>query len=327
MDSASIDRARRMLHDAPHILLLTHERPDGDALGSLLGAAWMLRAAGHQVSAYSRDGVPASYRFLPGCELIADKLPSAADACVLLDCSDLSRIGEEYASLPCPATLSIDHHQTNSKFAEINLVDPGSSATAELLCELAGPLGLSLTAESATCLLAGVVSDTLGFRTSNVSLRTLETTRRLMEHGANLPAVVEASLHRRSFAAAQYWGAGLGRIQRDGRLVWTALTLQDRAAAGYPGRDDADLINVLATIEDTVVAVMFIEQERGRVKVSWRARNGLDVTAVAAGFGGGGHPAASGATVEGKLEDVQARVLAATREWLHGLDAAPAGGG
>jgi bifunctional oligoribonuclease and PAP phosphatase NrnA len=316
-----------MLHDAAHILLLTHERPDGDALGSLLGAAWMLQTAGHRVSAYSRDGVPASFRFLPGGELIADRLPTAADACVLLDCSDLSRIGEEYTSLPCPPTLNIDHHQTNGRFAEINLVDPKASATAELLCELASPLGLALSPEAATCLLAGVVSDTLGFRTSNVSLRTLATTRRLMESGANLPAVVEASLHRRSFAAAQYWGAGLGRLQREGQLVWTSLTLADRAAAGYPGRDDADLINVLSTIEGTLVAVMFIEQDRRRVKVSWRARNGLDVTSVAAGFGGGGHPAASGATVEGTLEDVQARVLAATGEWLRGVDLAPTGGG
>lgn len=314
-----------MLREAAHVLLLTHERPDGDALGSLLGMAWMLQAAGHRVSAYSRDGVPAAYRFLPGGELIADKLPAAADACVLLDCSDVSRIGEEYAALPCPASLNIDHHLTNGNFAEINLVDPEASATAELLCELAGPLGLAITTEAATCLLAGVVSDTLGFRTSNVTLRTLETARRLMESGANLPAVVEASLHRRSFAAAQYWGAGLGRIRREGPLVWTSLTLEDRAAAGYPGRDDADLINVLSTIEGMVVAVMFVEQERERVKVSWRARNGLDVTTVAASFGGGGHPAASGATVEGMLEAVQGRVLAATREWLRGLDAA--GGG
>ncbi len=316
-----------MLRDAAHILLLTHERPDGDALGSLLGMAWMLQTAGHRVSAYSRDGVPASYRFLPGCELITDKLPESADACVLLDCSDLRRVGDEYASLSCTASLNIDHHQTNDHFAEVNLVDAEASATAELLCELAGPLGLATTTEAATCLLAGVVSDTLGFRTSNVSLRTLETTRRLMESGANLPAIVEASLHRRSFAAAQYWGAGLGRIRREGQLVWTALNLVDRAAAAYPGRDDADLINVLSTIEGSVVAILFVEQERGRVKVSWRARNGLDVTSVAAGFGGGGHPAASGATVEGTLEDVEGRVLAATREWLRGLDSASAGGG
>ena len=109
--------------------------------------------------------------------------------------------------------------------------------------------------------------------------------------------------------------------------MWTALSLADRAAAGYPGRDDADLINILSTIEGTAVAVMFVEQDLERTKVSWRARNGADVSALAARFGGGGHPAAAGATVQGTLDDVQARVIAATREWLRGHTPTLPGGG
>ena len=327
MDNSTVERARRALHEAGHILLLTHERPDGDALGSLLGMAWMLQAAGRRVSAVSRDGVPASYRFLPGSEMVSDKLPAAADACLLLDCSDANRIGEFATPLPFPATVNIDHHVTNTLFAEINLVDAESSATAEVVCDLAEALGLAFSPQAATCLLTGVVSDTLGFRTSNVGLRTMATTRRLMEAGANLPAIVEASLFRRSFAATRYWAAGLARLQREDMLVWTTLSLADRSAAGYPGRDDADLINILSTIEGTAVAVMLVEQDVERTKVSWRARNGADVSALAARFGGGGHPAAAGATVQGALEDVQARVIAATREWLRSLTPTLPGGG
>ena len=327
MDKSSVERARRALREAGHILLLTHERPDGDALGSLLGMSWMLQAAGRRVSALSRDGVPASYRYLPGSETVSDKLPAAADVCVLLDCSDANRIGEFATPLPFPATVNIDHHVTNTLFAEVNLVDAESSATAEVVSELAEGLGLALSPQAATCLLAGVVSDTLGFRTSNVGLRTMATTRRLMEAGANLPAIVEASLHRRSFAATRYWAAGLARLQREDALVWTSLSLADRAAAGYPGRDDADLINILSTIEGTAMAVVLVEQDPQRTKVSWRARNGVDVSALAALFGGGGHPAAAGATVQGGLEDVQARVIAATREWLRGLTPTLPGGG
>ncbi|MCX6025157.1 MAG: DHH family phosphoesterase [Chloroflexi bacterium] len=327
MDKSIVERVRRTLHEAGHVLLLTHERPDGDAMGSLLGMAWMLQAAGRRVSAVSRDGVPGSFRFLPGSEMVSDKLPAAADMCLLLDCSDAHRIGDFPTRLPCPATVNIDHHVTNTHFAEANLVDAEASATAEVVCELAESLDLPLTSQAATCLLTGVVSDTLGFRTSNVSLRTVANTRRLMEAGANLPAIVEASLYRRSFAATRYWAAGLARLQRDGTLVWTALRLADRAAAGYPGRDDADLINVLSTIEGTAVAVVFVEQDPQRTKVSWRARNGADISALAAGFGGGGHPAAAGATVPGALEEVQARVIAATREWLRGHTPTPPSGG
>lgn len=316
MDKGTVERARRALHQAGHILLLTHERPDGDALGSLLGMALMLQTAGRRVSAVSSDGVPASFRFLPGSELVSDKLPAAADVCLFLDCSDANRIGEFAAPLPCPATVNIDHHVTNTLFAEVNLVDAEASATAEVVCELVEALGLAFSPQAATCLLTGVVSDTLGFRTSNVGLRTVANTRRLMEAGANLPAIVEASLYRRSFAATRYWAAGLARLQRDDTLVWTTLSLADRAAAGYSGRDDADLINILSTIEGTAVAVILVEQDLERTKVSWRARNGADVSALAARFGGGGHPAAAGATVQGALDDVQARVIAATREWL-----------
>ena len=327
MDKGTIERARRVLHEAGHILLLTHERPDGDALGSLLGMAWMLQATGRRVSAVSLDGVPSSFRFLPGSESVLDALPAAADVCVLLDCSDANRVGEFATALPCPASVNIDHHVTNTHFAEVNLVDAEASATAEVVCELAEALGLALSPQAATCLLTGLVSDTLGFRTSNVGLRTMANARQLMEAGANLPAIVEASLYRRSFAATRYWAAGLARLQREDTLVWTALSLADRAAAGYPGRDDADLINILSTIEGTAVAVMFVEQDLERTKVSWRARNGADVSALAARFGGGGHPAAAGATVQGTLDDVQARVIAATREWLRAHTPALPGGG
>ncbi len=327
MDKTMVGRARRALHGASHVLLLTHERPDGDALGSLLGMAWMLQAAGRRASPVSRDGVPGSFRFLPGSDRVLDQLPTDADLCLLLDCSDADRIGEFPTPMPRPATINIDHHVTNSRFAEVNLVDPEASATAEVVCELSDSLGLPITAEAASCLLTGLVSDTLGFRTSNVGMRTIANTRRLMEAGADLPAIVEASLYRRSFAATRYWAAGLARIQKDDRLVWTSLSLADRTAAGYPGRDDADLINILSTIEGTDVAVVFVEQDMQRTKVSWRAHNGGDVSALAARFGGGGHPAASGATVPGALDNVQARVIEATREWLRSQAPSRRGGG
>jgi phosphoesterase RecJ-like protein len=133
---------------------------------------------------------------------------------------------------------------------------------------------------------------------------------------------VERSLHRRSFAAVRYWGAGLSRIARDGTIVWTSLTLADRAASGYPGRDDADLVNILSSIDGQEVTVMFIEQDGGKIKISWRVIAGLDVTPLAISFGGGGHPAASGAQLAGTLEDVSAEILRRTKEWLAGAHAA-----
>ncbi len=122
----------------------------------------------------------------------------------------------------------------------------------------------------------------------------------------------------RSFEAVRLWGAGLSRLERDGRLLWTTLTLEDRKAVRYPGRDDADLINLLSAVEGADISMVFVEQPNGRVKISWRAQPGFDVSTIAASLGGGGHAAAAGAEIQGSLPEVQASILELTRPLLNG---------
>jgi len=179
--------------------------------------------------------------------------------------------------------------------------------------------GLPVTEPVAKALLNGIVSDTIGFRTPNVTAHTLRLAAWLMDHGANLSELYNRAIVRRTFEAAQYWAQGLTKLKRDGRMVWTSLTLIDRGAASYSGNDDADLVNVISAIDDTDIGVIFVEQRENRVKVSWRAQPGWDVSQIALQFGGGGHPAASGADISGNLPDVQTKVLTATRQLLaHG---------
>jgi phosphoesterase RecJ-like protein len=316
MDAELLRQARDLISRNRTMLLLTHQRPDGDALGSMLGLGHMLRAAGKKPFPVLSEGISSVFRYLPGSGDIRPELPPAFDICILLDCADSERISVPEGTPARAPELIIDHHVTNGRFAAINLVEPAATATAELIVDLTEGLGLSLPPEAATCLLAGVVTDTLGFRTPNTGLHTMDVVGRLMRAGGSLPDTVERSLHRRSYAAARYWGAGLSRLTRDGELVWTSLTLEDRRAAGYPGRDDADLINILSSIDGQSVAVIFIEQDGGKIKVSWRVNGGMDVTPLAGTFGGGGHPAASGANIEGSLEAVSRDVLTRTKEWL-----------
>jgi phosphoesterase RecJ-like protein len=307
------------------VLLLTHQRPDGDALGSMLGLGHMLRALGKKAFPVLAEGISSVFRYLPGSGDIRSQLPSSFDLTVLVDCADTERISLPESAPRIPPDLMIDHHVTNGMFAAVNLVDPAAAATAELITDLIDGLQLPMSPDAAMCLLAGVVTDTLGFRTSNTTLHTLAVVERLMQAGASLPETVERSLHRRSFAAARYWGAGLARLQRDGEIVWTSLTLADRLAAGYPGRDDADLVNILSSIDGPAVAVIFVEQEGGTIKISWRAEGGLDLTPLAISFGGGGHPAASGANLPGELAEISGQVLARTKEWLERLRLASPG--
>lgn len=319
MDSGLLNTAARVLRKSTRILIVSHIRPDGDAIGSLLGMGLALEAAGREVEMVLVDGLPNSYRYLPGSEKIVNIPSDNFDAIVTVDCSELNRTGNALAGISIP-DINIDHHITNENFARINLVNPQAVATAEILAEVLPEMGFQLTQSAAVALLTGLVTDTLGFRTSNMTPQALHRAGDLMEYGVDLPDIFQRTLMQRSFEAVTYWGAGLSRIQHDDGIVWTSLTLADRKASRYPGQDDADLINILSSINGMDVAIIFVEQNgengRGKVKVSWRARPGLDVAQLALTFGGGGHAAASGAEVQGTLLSVQERVLKATRSLL-----------
>ena len=301
--------------NARTILIVSHVRPDGDAVGSLLGLGLALQEAGKQVTMVLSDGVPSSFRQLPGANQVLRKAPDKSfDLSIVVDCSDLLRTGPALGGRT--PDINIDHHITNLEFARINLVRPDAQATCGILAEHLEAWGLQVSDKIAKALLTGLVTDTIGFRTSNVTANTLRLAAWLMDHGANLADLYNRAIVRRTFEAAQYWGQGLTHLQRSGRLVWTALTLKDREIASYHGNDDADLVNVISAIDESDIGLIFVEQQKNRVKVSWRAQPGWDVSQIALQFGGGGHPAAAGADISGTMEDVQLRVIDATRQIL-----------
>lgn len=301
---------RQELHQAQKILIISHIRPDGDAIGSMLGLGLALEAVGKQVEMVLMDGVLANFRFLEGVEKIHRKPTLVYDFLIVVDVSDINRMGEAFIQLK--PDLVIDHHVTNLNFGRINFVLPAAAATCAILAEFLPIWGLEINQQVAEALLTGILTDTNGFRTSNMTAETLRLAAALMERGADLPDLYFRGLVRRSFEAAVYWGCGLQKLERKGRMAWTTLTLQDREKAGYPGSDDADLTTVLSSIEECDISVLFIETKNGKVKVSWRANNGFDISQLALAFGGGGHKAAAGAEIVGKLVDVREKVLAAT---------------
>lgn len=310
------------LQAARRILVVSHIRPDGDAVGSLLGLGLCLIASGKRVEMVLSDGVPANFRFLPGSELIKKRAAGSFDYRIAVDASELGRVGRALEG-QTPTDLNIDHHITNEYFGKRNLVLSDAAATAEILARYLPELGLSISTEAASALLTGMVTDTIGFRTRNVTPDVLRVAASLMDRGANLADVYYASLVSRSFAAARFWGKGLNQIEMDDGIVWTSLTLADRTAAGYTGRDDADLINMLSAVEGAEIAIIFVEQSAERVKISWRlcgqAEINADVAEIAQQFGGGGHRAAAGADVDGTLEYVCQKVLTASALYLDRL--------
>lgn len=305
---------RERLARSERVLITSHVRPDGDAIGSILGLGLALQSSGRSVQMVLRDGVPGNMSHLKGSDQIGTAPSIDFDTFIVVDSGDLKRVGEEI--IPRQPDIQIDHHVTNARFGLINLVDPDAVATSAILAESLPKWGFSIDRDVAGALLTGIITDTMGFRTSNMNSRALRVAADLVDLGADLPNLYFMGLVSRSFEAARYWGMGLTSLQQRDRLIWATLRAEDRAAVGYNNLDDADLTNLLSSINDGDIAVLFIEHSPDLIKISWRSRPGWDVSQIAERFGGGGHPAAAGAEIRGSLEAVQALVLDATEKLL-----------
>jgi phosphoesterase RecJ-like protein len=310
-------KIKQRIKNAHNILIVSHVRPDGDAIGSLLGLGLALQNYGKNVQMVLSDGVPANFRYLPGYKLVMKSPKDPVDLAFVVDCSDKRRTGtalEDYGD----ADIVIDHHQTNELFGEINLVEPQVPATASVLMRHMTTWGLTITTDVASALLTGMITDTLGFRTINTTSEVLRQAADLMDIGAKLDKLYYYSMVKRTLPAARFWGAGLSNLHYEDGVVWAVLTREDRKKAGYSGNDDADLINVVSAIEEGKISIIFVEQPKGAVKISWRTIHpDIDVSALAVKFNGGGHKAASGADIQGSLDEVIKLVLNATHELLN----------
>ena len=317
MDSQLTGEIKDRLNAANKVVIASHVRPDGDAIGSLLGLGLALRDAGKSVQMILADGVPSSFKYLEGSQLIKKSPSGDHDTFITVDCADLKRTGKIFNNFGQP-DINIDHHKTNEKFGKLNLIQAEEVATAAILTNHLPAWGLKITQQIAAALLTGIITDTLGFRTSNITPEALRQAATLMEAGVDMPDIYMRALVNKSFPAARYWGAGLSSLQSKHGIVWSTLTIADRKSAGYGGNDDADLINMISSIDGNKVGMVFVEQSDNHVKISWRAlQAGVDVSQVAKHFQGGGHAAAAGADIQGGLSETQKEVLKKTRELLN----------
>lgn len=317
MDNQLTGEIKNRLHSAKKIVIASHVRPDGDAIGSVLGLGLALQNAGKSVEMVLADGVPSSFKYLEGSELIKKEPSRKHDTFITVDCADFRRVGKVFQDLGQP-DINIDHHVTNEEFGKLNLIEAEEVATAAILTNHLPEWGFDITKPIAAALLTGILTDTLGFRTSNLTPEALRQAADLMETGVDLPEIYMKSLVRKTFPAAKYWGAGLSSLESKHGIVWGTLTLEDRKRTGYSGNDDADLINIISAIDGNKVGMVFVQQNNNHVKISWRALEpGVDVSPVATYFKGGGHAAAAGADIEGSLSEVQQEVLSKTKQLLN----------
>lgn len=306
------DKAAELLNSAQNIAVVTHLQPDGDAIGSLMGVTLALRNQGKNVTPYVDGGPPERFSFVPGSAGIHDTLQAPLpDIIISTDSSDkerLGKIGETLLALGRPL-IQLDHHQTNLIFGDVNLVDARTAAAAEGVLDWLDQLGLPLTPEIAQALMTGLVTDTLCFRTSNTTANTLQTGQRLMAAGADLIGVVQMTLARTPTALMRLQGLAVSRMQVENGLVWVAITEADILAAGMKIGDYIGISGYLIQAEEARISAAFTQIGED-VECSFRAVPGYNVAQISLELGGGGHVAASGATLRGVLlEQAVARVL------------------
>lgn len=300
---------------AEHIYLGTHIDPDGDAIGSLLGMAWVLQEAGKKVTPACANAVPEAYAFLPGSDTVTSRPPTGEALIISLDAGSLDRLGRLYVPdyFAHQPVINVDHHVTNTRFGDVNLVDPEAAATSEILYLLLHWLEMPLTLQAATCLLTGIVTDTRSFRTSNTTPRVLQVAARLMQAGASLTNIAQQVYETKPIASLCLLGAVLHGIQQVDRVIWSQITQEMAQQCDARPEDASDIINFLNSTREADVAILFREDADGSVDVGFRSKPGVNVSEIAVALGGGGHPQASGCRLAGPLPEVRDVVLRTVR--------------
>ncbi len=285
--------------------------PDGDCIGSLLALGWGLRELGKAVVLSLDDKVPETFNYLPGWNEIAPRVPRDENLFVYVDGSDRGRYGRAYdpARIGGRTTINIDHHVTNEHFAAINLVDVTAASTAEIIYELIRRLRAPITPTIAQCILTGIVTDTLGFRTVATTPETLERAMEMLRAGGSIPEIIDRVYNRRSFNSLRLLGYVIDHAQLEGPIIWSAVSKETQRAFGTNGNGTGGFVNMLLSVADARVAFFLAEKEDGRVDLGLRSRAGTDVSGIAYRLGGGGHKQAAGAMLPPPFETAAARVI------------------
>ena len=305
-------RLEDLIVNSGTFFLAGHLNPDGDTIGSMLAIASVLKRLGKKVRLFSQDPVPENLRFLPQARSIRSRPPAGRfDAAILLECSNPARGGNlEPVLKRAGKVVNIDHHKTSEFYGDINIVEPHSSSTAEIVYRLFYNMNVNVTRNEAACLYTGIVTDTGRFHFPATSPRTLEVASRLLETGFKFSRVNDLLYATKATEGLKILGRALEslEIKAGGKLAVFTLKASDFKELAARSEHTENVINFGLMPPGVKAAVMFREEEE-RIGVTFRSRGQLDVSAVAKTFGGGGHRNASGCRIKGGLAEARKKVL------------------
>jgi phosphoesterase RecJ-like protein len=316
-----LERAAAVLKGATEVAIACHVNPDADALGATLALSLFLRSRGvRTVCSFPNEPfeLPRWAHELPGRDALVapSAFPKEPAVMVTCDVASMDRLGMLTPSANRAGELIwIDHHRSNDGLGTVPLVDPEASSTCEIVFRLSKAIGGPLSGEAATCLYAGLITDTGRFQYQAVRPETLRVAAELREHAFDHAHLARVLYEDNRAAYLRVLGVALARVELDTDvdLVWTYLVQEDLATGSVGSAEADDLIDVVRTAREADVAAVVKQQRDGRFKVSMRSRGDHDVSAVAQRFGGGGHRLAAGYTSNHGLAGTVERLRAALR--------------
>ncbi len=287
------------------VAIIAHVRPDGDTLGSCLALSLALDKLGIDNRVYCSDAVPDKFFIFKGAEKISNALEKKYACFIAVDCAEITRLGDFGAEfLSAGLTMNIDHHVSNTRYAQFNYVFD-SASNAENVFSLIKELGVEIDKDIAECLLLGIVTDTGNFKHKNVTGKTLFSAGELVEKGADLNKIVYSMFNSQSKERAKLFGLTMSKIRYffEGRFAVATVRLSDVMETGAKQSDTEGFIDFVMGVNSVEVGACVMETERNKFKISFRSKS-VNVNEIASQFGGGGHVLASGCQIFGDYEEV-----------------------
>ena len=313
----------QVLREGERFLVVSHSRPDGDAVGSMLAMGMLIEQMGKRADLITADRVPIVYRTLPGADTIrtAMRVHGPYDAAILLECDGLERtrlLGLEKFHL-----INIDHHASGRNFGHINWIDYEATSVGELVYRLALAGGLAVTPDIATCIYTTVLTDTGGFIYGGTRASTFALARDLVVAGADPIRIAQNVYFSTAISKLLLTGAALSNLNREGRLAWLWVTHHDMVRTCAVEEDCEGIANYALSISGVEAAVFLRELPEQRIRISLRSKGRINVAAIAKRLDGGGHENASGCTLAGPLSRAMTQILGEMRPAVAVLASGP----
>ena len=303
-----ITRIADAIRARQRFVISSHSRPDGDSLGSQLAMAFALQALGKDVTVVNSDAAAPPFMAFPGVPgiVIAPSVEGDFDASIVMECSDYARTG--VTGLDRFFTINIDHHPGNTGYGQINWFDPSAAACAEMVFDVVQGLGVQMTIEIATHIYIAILTDTGSFHFSNLSPRTFDICRQLLEAGVDPVRVARQVYDSASVGRLKLCGSIMNGMCVDatGRIAVLCLDHEMARAAGATYDDTEGVINEPLTVKSVQAVVFFKQSDGDNYRVSLRSKGAVDIGAVAKEFGGGGHKNAAGCSAAGPIDELRA---------------------